>query len=206
MMGVMNKRLRWLGVPAAASQGALLLVASLMLAGCGREVTGAAYKPAVAKLNSQAHAAMQQGNLPEAIRLLESAHELLPEEPKTTYNLAMVYQRAGETRKAIEMLELLLHREPTSQAWQSLGVMYEAQAEELMGLSHEAEAESEAEASIARAEAGRAYLKAAGAYGSAAALSKNPELTESLQARRAELEQMAAKLSSGADAPEDELL
>ncbi len=116
-------------------------VALLGFSGCKTDVV---HQRSISELNEKAQLRMQSGDYEGAISRLEAAHDLQPEEPNTTYNLAVAYQTKGDYGKAIAIFdELLKNPGPdntpmsSSQIHKNMGITYEAQADKL-----EAEASS----------------------------------------------------------------
>jgi tetratricopeptide (TPR) repeat protein len=119
-------------------------IALLGFSGCKTDVV---HQRSISELNEKAQSMMQSGDYDGAISRLEAAHDLEPNEPNTTYNLAVAYQSKGEYGKAIAIFdELLQHPGPdnspmsSAQIHKNMGITYEAQADKL-----EAEASTEAD-------------------------------------------------------------
>lgn len=113
----------------------LCLLIALSFGGCQQDVV---HQRSIAELNQKAQSMMQAGDYDGAISRLEAAHDLEPDEPNTTYNLAVAYQTKGEYEKAIGIFSQLLQKpgpegSPMSaaQIHRDLGITYEAQADKL---------------------------------------------------------------------------
>ena len=79
-------------------------------------------------------AALQQGNVPTAISLLEAACNTSPNDYLAHQFLGMAYQQAGRSQDAMQTLTKAVHLNPTdAQARYNLGVAMEA-----AGFSNEA--------------------------------------------------------------------
>jgi tetratricopeptide (TPR) repeat protein len=107
-----------------------ILAAGLPFSGCQQNVV---YQRSMAELNQKAQAMMASGDVDGAVSRLEAAHDLQPDEPNTTYNLAIAYQTQGSYDKAIPLLKQLLEQPQldTAQVHKTLGITYEAKANEL---------------------------------------------------------------------------
>jgi tetratricopeptide (TPR) repeat protein len=110
----------------------VILAAGVPFSGCQQNVV---YQRSMAELNQKAQALMASGDVDGAVSRLEAAHDLQPDEPNTTYNLAIAYQTQGRYDKAIPLLKQLLEQPQldTAQVHKTLGITYEAKANELAG-------------------------------------------------------------------------
>ena len=124
---------------------ALCLLILAGFSGCKEDIV---HQRSISELNQKAQALMQAGDYEGAVARLEAAHDLQPDEPNTTYNLAVAYQTKGDYDKAITIFTQLLQKpgpdgSPMSSAeiHKDLGITYEAQADKL-----EADAKKLAEA------------------------------------------------------------
>lgn len=131
----MNMRLEFASIRLLALSrcATLLLLVGMVcsLSACQKDVV---YQRSMSELNQKAQAMMQAGDYAGAIARLESAHDLQPDEPNTTYNLAVAYQMQGQYDKAISMFTLLLEKPgPLSkpEIQKALGITYEAKADKL---------------------------------------------------------------------------
>jgi tetratricopeptide (TPR) repeat protein len=98
--------------------------------GCQQDVV---HQRSIAELNQKAQAMMQAGDYNGAVARLEAAHDLQPEEPKTTHNLAIAYQMQGNYDKALAMFNELLLKSGIDKAeiQKSIGITAEAKADKL---------------------------------------------------------------------------
>jgi tetratricopeptide (TPR) repeat protein len=121
----------------------LLSVLSLF-GGCQKDVV---HQRSIAELNQKAQVLMQSGDIDGAIARLEAAHDLEPDEPNTTHNLAIAYQTKGDYDKAITLFTQLMDKPGTDKAelYKALGVTYEAKADQLAGQAKDAEAAPKAD-------------------------------------------------------------
>jgi tetratricopeptide (TPR) repeat protein len=83
-----------------------------------------------------------------AVARLEAAHDLSPDEPNTSLNLAIAYQMQGNHDKAIELFEGLLNKPGQDQGElrKNLGITYEAKADALDVKKRELEGDPKADA------------------------------------------------------------
>jgi len=119
-------------------QISLVACAAIFLGFSGCKAENMVHQRSISELNQKAQAMMQAGDYDGAISRLEAAHDLEPEEPNTTYNLAVAYQTKGEYQKAIVLFNTLLEKpgpdgSPMSAAelHKNMGITYEAQADKL---------------------------------------------------------------------------
>ena len=84
--------------------GILLGLFVISLSGCQQNMI---YGRAVQDLNIKAQEALAQGDTPKAVSRLEAALDLVPQEPRTRYNLAVAYQQNKNWDKALKLLEAL---------------------------------------------------------------------------------------------------
>lgn len=123
----------------------VLLITTLLLtglaSGCKRPLV---YQRPISELNNKAEQLIQAGDYPGAVARLESAHDLQPNDAKTSQNLATAYHMAGSYDKAISLFTQLLDNPELEQATlqKFLGISYEAKGDELL-----AKAESEPDSS-----------------------------------------------------------
>lgn len=144
----------------------ILLVSVLSFTGCKQDVV---YQRSMSELNQKAQALLAAGDVDGAVSRLEAAHDLQPDEPNTTFNLAVAYQTQGSYDKAIPLLRQLVEQGALdkSQILKTLGITYEAKADELIGKATE-EAEKpkadKAKAQAMRDEATQSYQLAIESY------------------------------------------
>jgi tetratricopeptide (TPR) repeat protein len=107
----------------------------LTLSGCQQDVV---HQRSMAELNQKAQTMMQAGDYEGAVSRLEAAHDLQPDEPNTTFNLAIAYQTKGDYQKAVALFNQLLQKpgpddSPMSkpEIQKALGITTEAQADKL---------------------------------------------------------------------------
>jgi tetratricopeptide (TPR) repeat protein len=125
--------------------GSLLILSFMVLSGC--QTTDLVHQRPMAELNQKAQTMMQAGDFNGAIARLESAHDLDPSEPNTTFNLALAYQAAGRIEPAIGLLADLADKPkaggPSSaQVHKALAVTWEAKADQLASQAKDASPES----------------------------------------------------------------
>ncbi|MBY0449119.1 MAG: tetratricopeptide repeat protein [Cyanobacteria bacterium] len=84
--------------------GLVLALFVLSLSGCKQNMI---YGRAVQDLNVKAQEALTQGDTAKAVSRLEAALDLVPDEPRTRYNLAVAYQQNKNWDKAVKLLEVL---------------------------------------------------------------------------------------------------
>ena len=108
---------------------------ALSLTGCQKDIV---HQRSMAELTQKAQSMMQAGDYAGAVARLESAHDLQPEDVRTTFNLAVAYQMQGNNDKAIEFFNQLLQKPGIEQGGinpaelhKNLGVCYEAKADQL---------------------------------------------------------------------------
>ncbi|WP_373532701.1 tetratricopeptide repeat protein [Vampirovibrio sp.] len=184
-----------------------ILAAGLHFSGCQQNMV---YQRSMAELNQKAQALMASGDVDGAVSRLEAAHDLQPEEPNTTYNLAIAYQTQGSYDKAIPLLKQLIEQKQldTAQIQKTLGITYEAKADTLAGkASEEAEktapdaAKSQQTAEQLKAESLQSYQLAIESYQQALPGLKNgaevQKQIEALEARLKKMEQAQATTGSG---------
>ena len=81
--------------------------------------------PDFRELLRQGTRALQQGQASQAVRLLEQAHRLDPDNPDAALNLGGAYILAKKFNRAVDILELLSQREPDNpMVWTNLGAAY----------------------------------------------------------------------------------
>lgn len=122
----MAPRLMWLTTAVMA----VVLTAPLM--GC----EDSAFRPSVAKFNQAADVALRQNDVPTAIRHLEAALTLSPDDPTTRRNLVVAYYRGKQYEKALSTLKALPANVPGEKTGKGSpaglrGMIYEAWAEQL---------------------------------------------------------------------------
>jgi tetratricopeptide (TPR) repeat protein len=172
----------------------LSLFLSLFLSACKGDIV---HTRPMAELTQKAQALMASGDYEGAIARLESAHDLNPAEPNTTYNLALAYQAADKPLKAIPLVTELLDKHPAGAPKEAelkklLGMLWEAQGDSLHKTAQSAEGEdkgkksSSTEPNAQEVEANRAYSTAIDFYTQAL---QSPGVTdaESLKAQIAAL-------------------
>jgi len=103
----------------------------LSSSGCQQDVV---YQRSLSELNQKAQAMMNAGDYEGAVSRLEAAHDLQPEEPTTTYNLAIAYQMKGDYDKAIATFQQVMDKPGINKAevLKGLGISYEAKADKAM--------------------------------------------------------------------------
>lgn len=116
----------------------LLPLALLLLVSASGCQGGAslAHQRSMAELNQKAQMLMQAGDTAGAIARLESAHDLEPNEPNTSYNLALAYQSMGNYDQAIGVFSQILDKpQPggpeAGQVRKAMGITWEAKADKL---------------------------------------------------------------------------
>jgi tetratricopeptide (TPR) repeat protein len=67
----------------------------------------------------------QAGDYTEAIRNLEKARTLVPDSYEVQYNLGLAYQRSGDAKRSLEVLEPLAKSNPAAETANLLGSVYE---------------------------------------------------------------------------------
>lgn len=99
------------------------------------------YKKAISVLNRKAAEHVAMGNYEKAIGRLESALDLVPGEPTTLNNLAIAYQRSGHYTEALEIFQQIQERGllEEGEVRRSMGIVYEAMADERMLLATDTE-------------------------------------------------------------------
>ena len=116
----------------------LFLVGTLLaMSGCKQE--DIVYQKSLADLNAKAQQMLQSGDVDGAISRLESAHDLEPNEPTTTFNLAIAYQMKGDYDKSIALFTQLLKTPGQDQAeiHKNLAITYETKADSLDSKVHD---------------------------------------------------------------------
>ena len=189
------------------SQFALVLAGILVFVtfsaeGCSQEQM--VYQRPVAELNAKAKQLMDGGQPQEAIGRLESALDLLPDEPATKYNLAVAYQQAGQYDQSLALFDdLLKHNEGDKNTLlKSMAVTYEAQADDAIAKSQAGPAPAPPKLSDADVKAltGKAidnYKIAIQYYQKAADGLGNTEAASQLKSQADALNQKITQLSSG---------
>ncbi len=189
------------GVKAIALSVAIVGM-SLVLTGCQQNMV---YQRSMAELNEKAQALMASGDIDGAVSRLEAAHDLQPDEPNTTYNLAIAYQTQGSYDKAIPLLKQLVEKSQLDQAQvhKTLGITYEAKADQLAFKVSEAESDPKADkAKIPpmKAEAQEAYELAIESYQQALPGLKNTaEVEKQIEALQARLKKSQASSEAGSE-------
>lgn len=177
---------------------------SLALTGCQQNVV---YQRSMAELNEKAQALMASGDIDGAVSRLEAAHDLQPDEPNTTYNLAIAYQTQGSYDKAIPLLKQLVEKSQLdkAQVQKTLGITYEAKADLLAFKVSEAESDPKADkAKIPqmKAEAQAAYELAIESYQQALPGLKNAaEVEKQIEALQARLKKSQSPDQTGNPSP-----
>jgi tetratricopeptide (TPR) repeat protein len=107
------------------------IAVTMIFSGCNQQ--DLVYQKSLAELNTKAQAMLQAGDVNGAVSRLEAAHDLAPDEPNTTMNLAVAYQMQGNHDKAIMLFQQLLDKPGQDKAdiEKNLGITYEAKADEL---------------------------------------------------------------------------
>jgi tetratricopeptide (TPR) repeat protein len=155
---------------------AALFATSLLLSACQSDIV---HLRPMAELNQRAQTMMAAGDYTGAIARLESAHDLNPAEPNTTYNLALAYQAADKPLQAIPLIADLLDKHPAGAPAEgalkkTLGILWEARGDQLQKAAQAlaAEPKKDSKPSLAAAapnnerqvEADRAYTTALDYY------------------------------------------
>ena len=169
-------RARW-SKPFVLSTLAVLVMVSAT--GCQQDLV---YKKSMGELNQKAQAMMNSGDVDGAVSRLEAAHDLDPNEPLTTHNLAIAYQMQGNYDKAIEMFQSLTDKPGLDHAeiYKSLGISYEGKADKLLSQAKELEEDPKADKTKLekitqlKTESEAAYQSAIDAYQKALPGLKNP--------------------------------
>ncbi|MEB3286759.1 MAG: hypothetical protein VKJ04_04590 [Vampirovibrionales bacterium] len=120
----------------------VVLGAVLILTGCNNTMVvpgskeGLMYQKAVAALNQKAQSLMTSGDSNGAVCRLESALDLLPEEPQTMSNLAIAYHSAERYPQAITLYEKMAQKQPAKAGFylKYAGISFEAQGDKLMSM------------------------------------------------------------------------
>ena len=173
---------------------------SLVLTGCQQNVV---YQRSMAELNEKAQALMASGDIDGAVSRLEAAHDLQPDEPNTTYNLAIAYQTQGSYDKAIPLLKHLVEKSQLdkAQVQKTLGITYEAKADQLAFKVSEAESDPKADKDKIpqmKAETQQAYELAIESYQQALPGLKNAaEVEKQIEALEARLKKSQAAAEPG---------
>lgn len=152
----------------------------LILGASGCSGTDVVHQRSMAELNQKARQLMDAGDINGAIARLESAHDLDPNEPNTTYNLAIAYQNQGSYDKAIELLKQLPDKPGMDKGniYKTLGITYEAKADDLNAKAKEESEKPKADKAKAeqfKAEADQATQNAIESYQQAIPSLKNPD-------------------------------
>jgi tetratricopeptide (TPR) repeat protein len=111
---------------------ATMTVLILSLSGCQQmQQQDIAHQRSMAELNQKAQAMLQSGDVNGAVARLESAHDLSPDEPNTSYNLAVAYQAQGNYDKALEMFQQVQDKPGLNKAeiQKSIAITLEARAD-----------------------------------------------------------------------------
>jgi tetratricopeptide (TPR) repeat protein len=190
--------------PTVALSALLMSAVTLFLSGCQTDII---HQRPMAELNQKAQVLMATGDYAGAIARLESAHDLNPNEPKTTYNLALAYQAADKPMLAIPLVADLLDKPPAEapsigELKKTLGVLWEARGDELFKAAQDMaddkgkpgqKATVRAFANEREIEAERAYRTAIDYYRQALE-SKDLKDYDSIQQQMAALEARKAKM------------
>lgn len=163
-----------------SSKTLLTLAALGMLffsSGCQQDVV---HQRSMAELNQKAQVMMNAGDYDGAIARLEAAHDLQPEEPTTTYNLAIAYQMKGDYDKAIATFQQVMGKPGINQAevQKALGISYEGKADKLTAAAKEQEEAPKpdpAKVKQLKQEADVAYHQALDSYKQAESGLQDPE-------------------------------
>ena len=132
-----TKRFLATALPKSGLQLTLLSLGLILTlsSGCTQDVV---HQRSMAELNQKAQSMMQSGDYEGAVSRLEAAHDLEPNEPNTTYNLAIAYQTKGDFDKAIAIFNQLLEKpgpdgSPMSapEIHKAMAITLEAQADKL---------------------------------------------------------------------------
>jgi tetratricopeptide (TPR) repeat protein len=154
----------------------LLVLVCVMSAFSGCTNGDLAHQKSLAELNTKARQMLQAGDVNGAVARLEAAHDLSPDEPNTTFNLAVAYQMQGNHDKAIALFQQLLEKpgQDRSELEKNLGITYEAKADALDSGSKNPDAKAEpAVPEQAKQQAMDAYQAALQHYRAALNGSKN---------------------------------
>lgn len=191
----MFRKILRVGSP-ALSQGfvvpGLLLGLAFSAGGCRTDVV---HQRSLSELNQKAQSLIQSGDYAGAIARLESARDLQPDEPGTTYNLAIAYQATGRYDQAIGLFSQLLEKPGNvgasglspAEIRKAMGITWEAKADKLTADAKAMEGDPKGDRSRMEAlnrEAEQAYRAALDNYREALA----GELKDAADVRR----QMAA--------------
>ncbi len=104
------------------------------------------HQKSVMVLNQKAQTLLEAGDIQGAVSRLESAHDLIPNEPNTVNNLAVAYTQMAQYDKAVALYSELLEKPPApdektglskDQLAIGLGTAYEQWADQLMSKSDE---------------------------------------------------------------------
>jgi tetratricopeptide (TPR) repeat protein len=114
----------------------LLLGLAFSAGGCRTDVV---HQRSLSELNQKAQSLIQAGDYAGAIARLESARDLQPDEPGTTYNLAIAYQATGRYDQAIGLFSQLLEKPDNvgasglspAEVRKAMGITWEAKADKL---------------------------------------------------------------------------
>jgi tetratricopeptide (TPR) repeat protein len=153
-----------------------LLGMTAFLGGCQKDVV---HQRSIAELNQKAQAMMHAGDYDGAVARLEAAHDLQPEEPNTTHNLAIAYQMQGNYDKALAMFTELLDKPGMDKAeiQKSIGITAEAKADKLFAEAKSLEADPKADKAKVQQltqQAEESYALALDSYRQAVEGLKNP--------------------------------
>jgi tetratricopeptide (TPR) repeat protein len=191
----------------AFNLGAIVLLSAVLpLSGCSQDVV---HQRSMAELNEKAQTMMKSGDYAGAASRLEAAHDLEPDEPNTTYNLAVAYQTQGEYPKALAIFSQLLEKpgpegSPMSkpEIHKAMGITCEAQADKLEADAKTLESEPKGDKSKAQMMAHEADLNLQQAlmhYRQALPGLKNPEpINAQVQAIETKLKKAETEAQSSA--------
>ena len=180
-----------------------LCALALLSTGCNRNFV---YQRSVSELNNKATAMIAQGDIAGAIARLESARDLMPQEPSLLYNLALAYEANQQPDKAIALLGEFLEQHPgdplAPAAMKSLGVLWESQGDALLGKAREAKVRQDA-AGVARLsqESLAAYRQAETMFDRLAANTPAGETRQTLDRHLASLRKTIAQVTTGQLSP-----
>lgn len=139
------------------------IVTVMAFSGCKQE--DLIHQKSMSELNIKAQQMLQAGDVNGAVSRLEAAHDLSPDEPNTSLNLAIAYQMQGNHDKAIELFQGLLNKPGQDQGelYKNLGITYEAKADALDAKKRELAEDPKADATqleSMKAEATESYQAA----------------------------------------------
>lgn len=118
---------------------ALSLLLAGMLSGCTAGGGEIAHQRSIAELNQKAQQMMNAGDIDGAIGRLESAHDLEPENVRTSYNLATAYQMKGDHAKAVDVFKTLVDKPglEASDIYRGMGISHEAEGDAALAKGQE---------------------------------------------------------------------